>query len=261
MVKRFSSAPKSHVLVIDELLLGTVASAHLFATPDPAAFLALPHAFPGKWEQARQLLEPSRPSHHPHMQTVPYHDAHGITIASWHHGAHYQTVISGRPETILHYVTMTENERERYTLECIQQNAAGNEVLAVAVLYGAQPVDSITALNRHHDFLLIGSLAAHCSASPVHLAKIRRLIERGEHLTLLSREHPSYIASFANRHGLFADGAVYVDAAELPHTLTDIQLTELLTATGIGHCAGAPLREYFTDTHTILSPAAQSLIY
>lgn len=261
MVTRSSRTAQRHILAVDELSLPDVASAELFMTPDRTAFLMLPHSLPGKWEQARELIDNTSHIHRPHMQTIPYQDMHGISLSSWHHGSSYQTVISGRPEIILRYIDMTENERERYLLECRRQNAAGNEILSIAALDAARPIDSVETLRTHHDFTPVGSIAAHRSADPRKLARLRKLIERGDSITLLSREHPAYIASFAHRHGLFSSKSIYLDAAELPATPTDTQLAELATAAGIGHCSATPLKEYFDDTRAMLSPNARSLLY
>lgn len=257
----FSRQPRRHVFAIDELLLPKITGVQLFMTHNTAAFLALPHAFPGKWEQARELLEPSGHHHRAHMHTLPYQRTNGISLSSWHHGDEYQTIISGRPESIARYTEQTENERERYLLECVRQNASGNELLAVAELKARHPIDSVAALTGHNDFRLMGTMTAHRTANSAQLIKLRALFTHETQITLVSREHVAFIQSFVARHGLFPAGATYVDAAELPGRLTEVQIAELDNASGVGHCESDVLRDYFAGTDGVLSPEAKSLVY
>lgn len=250
------------VMTAEEFFTSEIEQVILFGVADKSSLLSLPRQLPDFWSDALNQLDKPKRQVAP-VQTLPYETSIGLSVSTWHAGADYLNLATGRPESIIRLSDLTANEREHLTIDNNKHVASGWETLGITTKPTSSIPKTAEQLLSDQDFVLSGFVAVKRRINQTALRWAKHALAKDLHLIIISQYSPDFIAALCRRQALAEKSTIFIDAAQLIANLSPTRSQEMTAARSFGNLTPdtvAALQPYILPPRTHCTDDAKRLL-
>lgn len=169
---------------------------------------------------------------HAPMLSLPFDQTTAMSGNVWHNGVHYDLALKGAPEHVLIRSDLTENEREKATVELHKLTTGGYRVIAVAHRTLKQPITAFDELTRKDRLTFDGFVAIADILRPEAKKAIHSALRAGVTVRMITGDHFETAYHIGYQLGMLQTRDQVFDARRM-NVMSDDELEAVIETTRV----------------------------
>ncbi len=161
------------------------------------------------------------------MLSLPFDQTFAMSGNLWHNGAHYDLIVKGAPEHVLHRCDVSENERERAETILHQLTANGYRVIAIAHSTLSRSITTFDDLKKKDQLTFDGFVAVADILRPEAKKAIHAAMKAGVTVRMITGDHFETAFHIGKQLGMVETRDQVFDSRRM-NVMSDEELEEVI---------------------------------
>jgi Ca2+-transporting ATPase len=166
------------------------------------------------------------------MLSLPFDQSVAMSGNVWHNGSQYDLIVKGAPEHVLARSDLTENEREKATVQLHKYTAEGYRVIAIAHRTLSKPINNFNELKDKESLAFDGFVAVADILRPEAKRAIQTALKAGVTVRMITGDHFETAYHIGRQLGMATDRSQVFDARRMS-TMSDEALEKIVENTRV----------------------------